>query len=242
MAVGLGREREWVSGEEEWETDTLSFQPPPSEDAPRRRRGRRDHPAQTTSIDTTPTQPQMTLDSHSTAAVVRVRDQRRPTQGVFRERARSYGDKRNEQRLTRRDWAQCLELLNIFTNGDDADQRVEHAADNCQAGGYGRGDRRRAGQRPQGKASYLPNTNTRDFVTRDALGAGETDRKTITQTYGDAHAQVQGVDFVHPRVDCVKSLISPTEPVTPGILYIGITTLSGSVFACMRAPPLQARR
>ncbi|KAF9018490.1 hypothetical protein BDZ89DRAFT_1139942 [Hymenopellis radicata] len=40
----------------------------------------------------------------------------------------------------------------------------------------------------------------------------------------------------------VKSLISPTEPVTPRILYIGIITLSGSVFARMRAPPLQARR
>ncbi len=39
------------------------------------------------------------------------------------------------------------------------------------------------------------------------------------------------LDFVHIYVDRVKSLISPTEPVTPGILYVGIATLSGSVFA-----------
>ncbi|KAF9040211.1 hypothetical protein BDZ89DRAFT_1035152 [Hymenopellis radicata] len=32
--------------------------------------------------------------------------------------------------------AQCLEPLNIFTNGDDAEERVEHAADNCEAGGF----------------------------------------------------------------------------------------------------------
>ncbi|KAF8909183.1 apolipo protein O-domain-containing protein [Mucidula mucida] len=61
-------------------------------------------------------------------------------------------------------------------------------------------------------------------------------RKTVSQTYGDAHAQVQGVvskwiGVEHSVENRVKSLISPTEPVTPGILYVGIATLSGSVFA-----------
>ncbi|KAG9096420.1 hypothetical protein FRC07_010936, partial [Ceratobasidium sp. 392] len=35
----------------------------------------------------------------------------------------------------------------------------------------------------------------------------------------------------------IKSLISPEEPVTPGILYVGVAALSGSVFARGRSLP-----
>ena len=41
----------------------------------------------------------------------------------------------------------------------------------------------------------------------------------------------------------VKSLISPEEPITPGILYVGVAALSGSVFArgrtCLLSQPLR---
>ncbi|CAL1697432.1 unnamed protein product [Somion occarium] len=61
-------------------------------------------------------------------------------------------------------------------------------------------------------------------------------RRAVTSTYGDAYARVQGVvsswigveQAVEKRV---KSLIDPEEPLTPGILYVGVATLTGSVLA-----------
>lgn len=37
----------------------------------------------------------------------------------------------------------------------------------------------------------------------------------------------------------VKSLIDPTEPLTPGILYVGIAALTGSILTRSRALPLR---
>jgi len=65
-------------------------------------------------------------------------------------------------------------------------------------------------------------------------------RRAVTGTYLDARAQVQGVvsrwisveESVEKRI---KSLIAPDEPLTPGILYVGVATLTGSVLARNRA-------
>ncbi|RDX51735.1 hypothetical protein OH76DRAFT_1463125 [Lentinus brumalis] len=61
-------------------------------------------------------------------------------------------------------------------------------------------------------------------------------RRALTDTYLDAHARVQGVVSrwigVEQAVENrVKSLIAPDEPLTPGILYVGVATLTGSVLA-----------
>ncbi|GBE87293.1 apolipo protein O-domain-containing protein [Sparassis latifolia] len=61
-------------------------------------------------------------------------------------------------------------------------------------------------------------------------------RRAVTTRYLEAHARVQGVvsrwigveEAVEKRV---KSLVAPDEPVTPGILYVGVATLTGSIFA-----------
>ncbi|OSD05101.1 hypothetical protein PYCCODRAFT_1475659 [Trametes coccinea BRFM310] len=61
-------------------------------------------------------------------------------------------------------------------------------------------------------------------------------RRAVTATYEDAHARVQNVVSrwigVEQAVESkVKSLIAPDEPLTPGILYVGVATLTGSVLA-----------
>ncbi|KAI0363667.1 hypothetical protein BV20DRAFT_1057841 [Pilatotrama ljubarskyi] len=61
-------------------------------------------------------------------------------------------------------------------------------------------------------------------------------RRAVTATYLDAHARVQSVISrwigVEQAVENrVKSLIAPDEPLTPGILYVGVATLTGSVLA-----------
>ncbi|KAI0945819.1 hypothetical protein AcV7_009956 [Taiwanofungus camphoratus] len=61
-------------------------------------------------------------------------------------------------------------------------------------------------------------------------------RRAVTASYLDARAQVQGVvsrwigveQAVEKRL---KSLVAPDEPLTPGVLYVGVATLTGSVFA-----------
>ncbi|CDO71079.1 hypothetical protein BN946_scf184844.g83 [Trametes cinnabarina] len=63
-----------------------------------------------------------------------------------------------------------------------------------------------------------------------------TARRAVTATYEDAHARVQNVISrwigVEQAVETkVKSLIAPDEPLTPGILYVGVATLTGSVLA-----------
>jgi organizing structure protein 2 len=69
-----------------------------------------------------------------------------------------------------------------------------------------------------------------------------TARLAVTSTYLDAHRSVQGVvdhwiGFERGVEDRVKSIVSSTEPLTPGILYVGVTTLSGSIFTRTRALP-----
>ncbi|KZT05163.1 uncharacterized protein LAESUDRAFT_737684 [Laetiporus sulphureus 93-53] len=61
-------------------------------------------------------------------------------------------------------------------------------------------------------------------------------RRAVTASYLDARAQVQGVisrwiDVEQAVEHRVKSLIAPDEPLTPGVLYVGVATLTGSVLA-----------
>ncbi|PIL23167.1 hypothetical protein GSI_14476 [Ganoderma sinense ZZ0214-1] len=61
-------------------------------------------------------------------------------------------------------------------------------------------------------------------------------RRAVTGTYLDALSRVQEVVSrwigVEQAVESrVKSLIAPDEPLTPGILYVGVATLTGSVVA-----------
>ncbi|KAF9017329.1 hypothetical protein BDZ89DRAFT_1140808 [Hymenopellis radicata] len=138
--------------------------------------------------------------------------------------------------------AQCLEPLNIFANDDDADQRVGHAPDNCEAGMVAATGVVLASDHQEKLPIYR--TQTPEILLQETPSALEKPiqqvRKTITQTYGDAHAQVQGIiskciGVEHPIENHVKSLISPTERVTSGILYIVIATLSAlSLHACGR--------
>ncbi|KAI0821869.1 apolipo protein O-domain-containing protein [Trametes gibbosa] len=65
------------------------------------------------------------------------------------------------------------------------------------------------------------------------IGVG---RRAVTATYLDAHARLQSVISrwigVEQAVESrVKSLIAPDEPLTPGVLYVGVATLTGSVLA-----------
>ncbi|THH20469.1 hypothetical protein EUX98_g8577 [Antrodiella citrinella] len=61
-------------------------------------------------------------------------------------------------------------------------------------------------------------------------------RQAVTSTYFDSHARVQevvsrwiGVEQAVERR--VKSFIAPDEPLTPGVLYVGVATLTGSILA-----------
>ncbi|KAH9916977.1 apolipo protein O-domain-containing protein [Epithele typhae] len=61
-------------------------------------------------------------------------------------------------------------------------------------------------------------------------------RRTLTGTYEDAHGRVQALVSrwigVEQAVETrVKALVAPDEPLTPGILYVGVATLTGSVLA-----------
>lgn len=86
-------------------------------------------------------------------------------------------------------------------------------------------------------------------------------RRQTTATYRDAHAQVQGLvskwigvehavesafhSYSSPQIlsekplDRVKAIISPEESLTPGILYVGVATLSGSIITRSRSLPLR---
>ncbi|EGO28782.1 hypothetical protein SERLADRAFT_459578 [Serpula lacrymans var. lacrymans S7.9] len=67
-------------------------------------------------------------------------------------------------------------------------------------------------------------------------------RREVKKAYQGAHTQVQGVvsrwigveEAVESRI---KSFRDPTEPVTPGLLYMGISTLTGSILARSRSLP-----
>ncbi|QRV98394.1 Apolipoprotein O [Ceratobasidium sp. AG-Ba] len=67
-------------------------------------------------------------------------------------------------------------------------------------------------------------------------------RRILVRAGEESKDGIQGVIGrwiqVERRVESrVKSLISPEEPVTPGILYVGVAALSGSVFARGRSLP-----
>ncbi|CAE6490780.1 unnamed protein product [Rhizoctonia solani] len=67
-------------------------------------------------------------------------------------------------------------------------------------------------------------------------------RRILTRAGEESKDGIQGVIAkwiqVERRVESrVKSLISPDEPLTPGILYVGVAALSGSVFARGRSLP-----
>ncbi|KAF5372953.1 hypothetical protein D9758_001574 [Tetrapyrgos nigripes] len=69
-------------------------------------------------------------------------------------------------------------------------------------------------------------------------------RRQLTQTYTEAHAHVQGlvskwIGVEHAVEHRVKSIISPEEPLTPGILYVGVATLSGSIIGRNRMLPIR---
>jgi len=61
-------------------------------------------------------------------------------------------------------------------------------------------------------------------------------RRKVLQTYAQAHSHIQGwvtswIGVEHAVEHRVKSIISPNEPLTPGLLYAGIATLTGSIIA-----------
>jgi len=61
-------------------------------------------------------------------------------------------------------------------------------------------------------------------------------RRKASQTYAEAHAHIQGwvtswIGVEHAIEHRVKDIISPNESLTPGLLYVGIATLTGSIIA-----------
>ncbi|KAK7046110.1 hypothetical protein VNI00_007112 [Paramarasmius palmivorus] len=69
-------------------------------------------------------------------------------------------------------------------------------------------------------------------------------RKSLTATYRQAHQHVQDlvskwIGVEHAVEHRVKAIISPEESLTPGILYVGVATLSGSIIARNRALPIR---
>ncbi|KAF9450981.1 hypothetical protein P691DRAFT_797432 [Macrolepiota fuliginosa MF-IS2] len=61
-------------------------------------------------------------------------------------------------------------------------------------------------------------------------------RRQMCQTYRDGREYVQGwvskwIGIEHAVENRVKSIISPQESLTPGLLYVGVATLTGSILA-----------
>ncbi|KAI9465824.1 apolipo protein O-domain-containing protein [Lactarius psammicola] len=74
-------------------------------------------------------------------------------------------------------------------------------------------------------------------VLETQIGAA---RRAVTSVTRDVHAQVHGVvskwiGIEHAVEHRVKSLIAPDEPLTPGLLYVGVASLTGSILARNRA-------
>jgi len=70
-------------------------------------------------------------------------------------------------------------------------------------------------------------------VLETQIGAA---RRAVTGVTRDVHAQVHGVvskwiGIEHAVEHRVKSLIAPDEPLTPGLLYVGVASLTGSILA-----------
>ncbi|KAH9050212.1 apolipo protein O-domain-containing protein [Lactarius hengduanensis] len=84
----------------------------------------------------------------------------------------------------------------------------------------------------------------REIVLVDTPSVLETQigvaRRAVTSVTRDVHAQVHGVvskwiGIEHAVEHRVKSLIAPDEPLTPGLLYVGVASLTGSILARNRS-------
>ncbi|KAL0573047.1 hypothetical protein V5O48_008906, partial [Marasmius crinis-equi] len=69
-------------------------------------------------------------------------------------------------------------------------------------------------------------------------------RRHLFAGYKETHSQVQGVvskwiGVEHAVENRVKAIISPEESLTPGILYVGVATLTGSIITRSRALPIR---
>ncbi|KAF9259038.1 hypothetical protein L218DRAFT_964022 [Marasmius fiardii PR-910] len=69
-------------------------------------------------------------------------------------------------------------------------------------------------------------------------------RRTVCATYKDTHSRVQDVvskwiGVEHAVEHRIKAIISPDETLTPGILYVGVATLTGSIIARTRSLPIR---
>ncbi|KAH8112026.1 apolipo protein O-domain-containing protein [Phellopilus nigrolimitatus] len=67
-------------------------------------------------------------------------------------------------------------------------------------------------------------------------------RESVAHTYADSYAYVQGwvskwIAIEHAVERRIKSFKAPDEVLTPGALYIGVATLSGSILARTRGLP-----
>ncbi|KAF6749873.1 apolipo protein O-domain-containing protein, partial [Ephemerocybe angulata] len=67
-------------------------------------------------------------------------------------------------------------------------------------------------------------------------------RRQVQGVYADGHSYVQGwiskwIGIEHAVENRVKSIISPHESLTPGLLYVGVATLTGSILTRTRALP-----
>ncbi|KAG6816477.1 hypothetical protein H0H87_005764 [Tephrocybe sp. NHM501043] len=61
-------------------------------------------------------------------------------------------------------------------------------------------------------------------------------RRKVSEVFQDTHHEIQGVvsrwiGIEHAIENRVKSIISPNESLTPGLLYVGVATLTGSILA-----------
>ncbi|KAG6887949.1 hypothetical protein C0995_011389 [Termitomyces sp. Mi166 len=92
---------------------------------------------------------------------------------------------------------------------------------------------------PPEKLSIYP-TPTPDILLVEEPSALEREigvvRRRVTEVLLDTHGQIQGVvsrwiGIEHAIENRVKSIISPNESLTPGLLYVGVATLSGSILA-----------
>ncbi|KAG6830940.1 hypothetical protein H0H92_013868 [Tricholoma furcatifolium] len=92
---------------------------------------------------------------------------------------------------------------------------------------------------PHEKLSIYP-ASTPDVILIETPSALEHEigvvRRKVTEAFQDTHSQIQGVvsrwiEIEHAIENRVKSIISPHESLTPGLLYVGVATLSGSILA-----------
>lgn len=96
---------------------------------------------------------------------------------------------------------------------------------------------------PQRKLAIYPEPE-REIILVDTPSVLETQigvaRRAVTSVTRDVHAQVHGVvskwiGIEHAVEHRVKSLIAPDEPLTPGLLYVGVASLTGSILARNRS-------